>query len=58
MSRVEPDETQPFTRRERVAAADENIRPEPPNVGHTPSKAEGDERDVDEALRNDRNNRR
>jgi hypothetical protein len=47
MSRVEPtsrsdDKRQTEQRQPRDSA----------NVGHTPSKAEGDERTVDEALRN------
>jgi hypothetical protein len=50
MSRVDPDDTQPIGRR-HYQRGEENVRPDQPNVGHTPSKAEGDERDVDEALR-------
>lgn len=59
MSRVEPNEN-PSERRgsehlreaERGRSGSDQPRTDDPNPGHTPSKAEGDEGDVDEALRN------
>lgn len=56
MGRVEPNEN-PSERRgsEQLRQAqrgrgDGASRKDEPNVGHTPTKAEGDERDVDQAL--------
>jgi hypothetical protein len=47
MSRVEP------TKRNDEKRQSEQRQPhDTANVGHTPAKAEGDERTVDEALRN------
>ncbi len=57
MSRVEANEN-PSERRgnEHLRQAErgrqsQTPRTDDPNPGHTPTKAEGDERDVDEALR-------
>ena len=56
MGRVEPNEN-PSERRgsEQLRQAERGRssnapRRDEPNVGHTPTKAEGDERDIDEAL--------
>lgn len=46
MSRVEPKHRQQDEQRR----AEDNRRE--PQIGHTPTKSEGEERDVDEALRN------
>jgi hypothetical protein len=52
MGRVEPDDTQPIRRRD--IRGDENMnRGQQRSVGHTPGKAEGEERDVEEALENE-----
>lgn len=56
MSRVEPNEN-PSERRgnEHLRQAERgrqsDSRRDDPNAGHTPTKAEGEEKDVDEALR-------
>ena len=50
MSRVDPDETLRIPRRSDQRG-EETARTRQPNPGHTPGKAEGEERDVDEALR-------
>jgi len=52
MSRVEPTEKGPESREaERGRASVERERRDAPSAGTTPGKAEGEERDVDEALR-------
>ena len=48
MPRVEKDDT--FSRNSAPRQQKEEQRRDQPGVGHTPSKAEGDERDIDEAL--------
>jgi hypothetical protein len=58
MSRVERTEN-PTDRRgsEQLRQAErgrEGGKQDKPNPGHTPGKAEGEEREVDEALRRDR----
>ena len=57
MSRVEKDEN-PFGRSSQPRQQKEEERGEQPGVGHTPNKAEGDERDIDEALNRDSGVRR
>ncbi len=59
MSRVEPNEN-PSERRgnehlRQAERGDSSSQPrtDDPNPGHTPTKAEGDEKDVDEALARD-----
>jgi hypothetical protein len=54
MSRVEPKET-PYEKRE--AEQGRRAQHDTPPIGHTPSKAEGEERDVEEALRRQERNR-
>lgn len=53
MSRQEPNQN-PSERRgsEQLQQAERGRTSQPSNAGHTPTKAEGDERTVDEALRN------
>jgi hypothetical protein len=46
MSRVEP------TNRSEQKRETQQRHPQTANVGHTPSKAEGDERTIEEALKN------
>lgn len=53
MGRVEPDDTQPI-RRSDLRGDEKPNRGEQRSVGHTPGKAEGTERDVEEALENER----
>jgi len=54
MSRVEPH-PHPLQRRDaeqsRHQTGNRSSAPKTPNVGHTPGKAEGEERDVEEALK-------
>ncbi|HWW60789.1 MAG TPA: hypothetical protein VN181_05415 [Thermoanaerobaculia bacterium] len=47
---MERVERQPNDRRAAERARPGDRRAEAPNGGHTPGKAEGEERDVDEAL--------
>lgn len=49
MSRVEPIERQEERKSDRGRQQEE--RRQEPGVGHTPGQAEGEERDVDDALR-------
>ena len=49
MGRVEPDDTQPI-RRSEIRGDEKTNRGQQRSVGHTPGKAEGEERDVEEAL--------
>jgi len=52
MSRVEPTETAPKERQaDQGRTSVERERRDAPSAGTTPGKAEGEERDVDEALR-------
>ncbi len=48
MGRVETDDTQPI-RRSQPRGSEKTNRGDQPG-GHTPGKAEGEKRDVDEAL--------
>lgn len=54
MSRVEP-QPNPHQRRDpeqsRHQTGDRSSAPKTPNAGHMPGKAEGEERDVEEALK-------
>jgi hypothetical protein len=53
MSRVEPDETHPRRQSEKRRADATGTTPNESSSGRTPAKAEGEERDVDEALENE-----
>ena len=52
MGRVEPDDTQPI-RRGDLRGDEKTNRGQQRSVGHTPGKAEGEDRDVEEALENE-----
>ena len=51
MSRVDQDNDSPIGRNSQPRQQREEERRDQQGIGHTPNKAEGDERDMDEALR-------